>query len=149
MVASSHPGKQRLAIYQADVRQRRNLLGAHLSRALRKRTGRRNLPLVNGDTVRVLRGSHKGKEGKIQEMDRKRQKIFVQGLLHKKNDGKEAFVPFAASNLEIIDLETKDVRRYPKKGASKEAVPTGSAKKEGPVPKKGAEEKTIAEEKKE
>lgn len=114
MVKSSHPGKQRMAVYQADNRTMGKLMGSHLSKELRKKYEQSTAPVRVGDNVKVMRGDHKGKNGKVTEVDRKRNKVFLQGFSHKKTDGKEAFVSFRPSNLLITGTETKDKKRFKK-----------------------------------
>ncbi|NPA22397.1 MAG: 50S ribosomal protein L24 [Candidatus Micrarchaeota archaeon] len=55
-----------------------------------------------GDTVRVLRGDHKGKEGKVVKVDRKRVRIYIEGIQRKNSQGKDVYIPIHPSNVIII-----------------------------------------------
>ena len=124
-MATNNPGKQRLEVYNADIVLRHTLMGAHLSKDLHTKYGKRSMPIRLGDTVKVMRGDYKGKTGTINQVDHQRNKVFVQGLMRKKTDGKEAFLAFRPSNLIITALETKDKKRFKrnKKDANKKETP--------------------------
>ena len=125
-----NPSKQRLVWYEADQRTRRTMMGAHLSKELRTKHATRALPLRVGDSVKIVRGDYKGKSGQITQVDPKRNKVFLQGFTHKKNDGKEAYVGFRPSNLELTTLEGKDKRRTSAKTPKAKGKETKEGKKE-------------------
>jgi len=52
-------------IFQAAHHTRSKQLGATLSKELRKKYGRRSARVIEGDTIRVLRGEFKGIDGKV------------------------------------------------------------------------------------
>ncbi|MBS7624216.1 50S ribosomal protein L24 [Candidatus Bathyarchaeota archaeon] len=105
------PGKQRKRLFQAPYHIRGKILSAHLSRELRKNYGTRSLPVRSGDVVRVLRGDYKGVEGKVIRVDRKKYRIFVEGITRQKVDGTTILVPIHPSNVEIIRLNLDDKLR--------------------------------------
>ncbi|MDF2955196.1 50S ribosomal protein L24 [Candidatus Alkanophaga liquidiphilum] len=105
---STQPRKQRLARYEAPPHVRRKFLSAPLSRELREKYGRRNLPVRKGDTVRILRGDFRDKEGKVTAVDVKRGVIFVDGVVVAKADLSEVPRPIPPSNVMITKLELKD-----------------------------------------
>src|SRR3712207_8018619 len=51
--------------------RRDKLVGAVLEDSLRKQYGWKNIRVVRGDSVRVMRGEYKGVEGKVEKVDRK------------------------------------------------------------------------------
>ncbi|MCX8171340.1 MAG: 50S ribosomal protein L24 [Candidatus Bathyarchaeota archaeon] len=102
------PGKQRKRLFQAAYHARGKILSAHLSADLRKNYNTRSLPVRRGDTVRVLRGDYKGVEGKIVRVDRKKYRIFIEGITRQKSDGTTIFVPIHPSKVEIIRLNLDD-----------------------------------------
>lgn len=75
---SKQPRKQRKYIYEAPLHARRKMMSANLSRELREEYGRRSLPLRKGDKVEVLRGDFKGHEGKVEKVDLKRYRVYVE-----------------------------------------------------------------------
>ena len=80
------------------------------------------MKIKSGDTVRVIAGDHKGSEGKIIQIDRKKNKALVEGInmvsKHEKPSAqnpqggivqKEA--PIHISNLSLIDSKSGDSTR--------------------------------------
>ena len=102
------PSKQRKRLFQAPYHIRGKILSAHLSSELRERYNTRSLPVRTGDTVRVLRGDYKGVEGKVMRVDRKKYRIFIEGITREKADGTTILVPIHPSNVEIIRLNLDD-----------------------------------------
>lgn len=108
---SSKPRKQRKALYNAPLHIRQKLVSAHLSRELRAQLGKRSLQLRKGDEIRIMRGSHSGKAGKVAEVDLKKLKIYVEGIVRKTAKGNEAKVPLQPSNLVITKADFGDKMR--------------------------------------
>jgi len=102
------PTKQRKMLYQAPAHVRHRLLAAHLSPQLRATHITKSFPVRSGDTVRVMRGDHKGFEGKISRIDLKKYRIYVEGLTREKVDGTTIFVPVHPSKLMITRLNLDD-----------------------------------------
>jgi large subunit ribosomal protein L24 len=102
------PTKQRKMLYQAPAHVRHRLLAAHLSPGLRATHIAKSFPVRNGDTIRVMRGDHKGFEGKISRIDLKKYRIYVEGLTREKVDGTTVFVPVHPSKLMITKLNLDD-----------------------------------------
>ena len=69
------------------------------------------MPIVKGDKVKVLRGSYKGKEGKVVEVYRKKWVIHIEGVTREKVNGATAKVGLDASKVEIIDLKLNKDRK--------------------------------------
>lgn len=105
---STKPSKQRKMLYQAPHHIRGKILSAHLSEELRKTYRARSIPIRAGDTVRILRGDYKGVEGKVMRVDRKKYRIFIEGITRDRTDGTTIFVPVHPSNVEIIRLNLDD-----------------------------------------
>jgi len=102
------PSKQRKKLYQAPDHIRYKLMAAPLSPELKSSYGARSLPVRSGDTVRVMRGDHKGFEGKITRVDRKNYRIYVEGLTREKVDGTTIFVSIHPSKVMITKLNLDD-----------------------------------------
>ena len=58
------------------------------------------MPVVKGDKVKILRGSYKGKEGKVTEVYRKKWVIHVEGINRDKVNGSSAKVGIDASKVD-------------------------------------------------
>jgi len=110
-MVSSQPRKQRKSRYQAPLHKRNKLMGAMLSPELREKHGMKSLPIRAGDTVKVLRGDHKGKEGKVAVVNLTKMAITVDGVSVTKADGTEVPRPIQPSNVMITKLESKDEKR--------------------------------------
>mgnify|MGYP002338732062 CR=1 FL=1 len=73
--SSKQPRKQRKYSANAPLHISRKSLASNLSKILRKRHGIRNIPIKQGDKVKVMRGKFKGKTGTINEVNRKRKNV--------------------------------------------------------------------------
>jgi large subunit ribosomal protein L24 len=108
---SKQPRKQRKYTAKAPLHIKRKLLGVNLSKELRKKYSRRNIPVRKGDTVKILRGKFKKKNGKIISVDTKNSKLKIEGIMIKKQDGSKVNVRIHPSNLQIIELNIEDKKR--------------------------------------
>ena len=86
-------------------------MSANLSKELRKKYGKRNIPVKKGDKVIILRGKFKKKIGKINKVDLKKRKIYIDGIESVKKDGTKAFVPIVPSNVQIQEAILDDKKR--------------------------------------
>jgi large subunit ribosomal protein L24 len=106
--AVTKPAKQRKMLFQAPDHIRYKFFAAPLSPELRKSHGVKTIPVRSGDTVRIMRGDHKGFEGKIVRVDREKYRIYVEGLTREKVDGTTTFVPIHPSKVMITRLNLDD-----------------------------------------
>ena len=113
-LSSVQPRKQRKYIHNAPLHLKHKFLNANLSKELRKKYGKRSVPVRKGDEVLVTRGNFSKKKGKILEVNLKRRKISIEGLTRKKLDGTNVNVYFDPSNLQIHSLNIDDVKRLKK-----------------------------------
>ena len=74
--ASSQPQKQRKFRANAPLHLRKKFVSVNLSKELRKKAGKRNIPVRKEDKVKILRGKFKGKVGKVLEVKLKISKEF-------------------------------------------------------------------------
>lgn len=95
-------------VYKAPDHVRRKLFAAPLSPELKATHKVRSLPVRSGDTVRIMRGDHKGFEGKVTRVDRGKYRIYVEGLTREKVDGTTIFVPIHPSKVMITKLNLDD-----------------------------------------
>ncbi|HLF17232.1 MAG TPA: 50S ribosomal protein L24 [Candidatus Thermoplasmatota archaeon] len=139
-MSSIQPRKQRLALYSAPHHVARKQIASHLSEELLLKYNRRSLTLIVGDEVKVMRGDHAGKSGKVVTVDVPARKVAVEGVTHKKADGTEIAYPLHASNLVIVRLNLEDARRRDRLGETEEASKMGKAgtPKERPAKAKAA-----------
>ncbi|MBW3004735.1 50S ribosomal protein L24 [Candidatus Woesearchaeota archaeon] len=112
--SSKQPKKQRKYARNAPKHVQGAQLGSHLSPELRKKYSKRAMRVRKGDKVKVMVGTFKGKTGKVDRIDTKKQRVFISGVEILKKDGSKALYPVKPSNLMIQDLDLSDKRRIKK-----------------------------------
>lgn len=127
---SAQPRKQRKALFNSPLHVRQKLMTARLSPELEEKYGVKRLPVRKGDTVRIMRGSWAGHEGKVLKVDLSRMRIFVEGVTIQKADGTPRFYPIHPSKVMIVKLNLEDKRRMELIERKQEAG-GGEAKEEG------------------
>ncbi|MCK5023155.1 MAG: 50S ribosomal protein L24, partial [Candidatus Aenigmarchaeota archaeon] len=110
-ISSKQPRKQRKYRHNAPLHVKQKFISAHLSEVLRKRFGKRSLSLRKGDEVKVMNGTDKGFKGKVERVNLKNTKIYIEGLNTKKVDGSEVMKAIDPSNLMIIEAKIEDKKR--------------------------------------
>ena len=111
---SAQPRKQRKWQAKAPLHSRQKMVSAGLSKDLKKKHGKNSITVRKGDKVKVLRGMHKGHSGEVMRVDLKSKKIFINGLIARKTDGKEVEKPIDPSNVTITTLYDEDQKRMAK-----------------------------------
>jgi len=108
---SKKPNKSRKAQYNMPLHKRAKAIAGHLNEKLKKELNKRSIPLRKNDTVKVVRGSNKGKTGKIIEVNRTSMKIFIEKIIGKKSDGTEYKIAIDPSNVVVIEIDKSDKKR--------------------------------------
>jgi large subunit ribosomal protein L24 len=133
------PRKQRKAVFTAHNFARRRYLTVALSKELRTRYGRRQLPVRKGDTVRVLRGSYEGQEERVAKIDTRGLTLTLDNITVKKADQKLKALPVRPNHLVLTKLNLSDSwrRRILKvseaEAPSKSEAPAADETKEPPT----------------
>ena len=109
--ASKQPRKQRKYNANLHLHLKKKLMSVNLSKELRKKHAKRNVTLRKGDTVKIMRGKFKNKQGKVTEVKLKLSKVIIEGIQVKKQDGSKVNVRLRPSNLQIIELNLEDKKR--------------------------------------
>ena len=119
---SSKARKQRKAFFNAPLHQRRKQISAHLEENLLLKYDKRRIPVVKGDTVKIMRGAFKGHENKVAKVHLKKHLVEVEGVTITKADGKQIAKSVHPSNLLITKLNLTDKwrRRRLEEGLSSE-----------------------------
>ncbi|KAH7559394.1 hypothetical protein BM1_04331 [Bipolaris maydis] len=110
MVASSRR-KSRKAHFSAPSSVRRVIMSAPLSKELREKHGVRSIPIrkdcadFSKDEITVVRGSNKGREGKVSSVYRLKYCIHVNGIVREKSNGQSVPIPIAPSKVVITKLK--------------------------------------------
>jgi len=95
-------------LFEAPDHRRYKIFTASLSPELQATQKVKSLPLRSGDTVRILRGDHKGFEGKITKVNRKKYRVNIEGLTREKVDGTAILVHIHPSKVMITSLNLDD-----------------------------------------
>ncbi len=95
-------------IFQAAHHTRSKQLGATLSKELRKKYGRRNARVIEGDTIRVLRGEFKGIDGKVTKTSTEKNSVAIEGIKREKLKGGNVDIYIHTSNVMITGLNLDD-----------------------------------------
>jgi large subunit ribosomal protein L24 len=151
---SIKPRKQRYILHNAPLHKKRKWISSHLAENLLLKYDRRSLPVVKGDTVKVMRGNYRGHEDKISKVNVRDQTVEIEGVTITTAKGTKIAKPIHASTLLITKLNVTDKwrRRKLESGLSettKKEIEREAAEqlKTLEAEKKAAEETAKAEEK--
>jgi large subunit ribosomal protein L24 len=116
MIESSKPKKQRLYRFRAPLHMRQHFLHAHVSKELKEKLNlkKRSILISKGDSVKVVKGGNKGKEGKVTGVNLRRGLVYIDSIKRKNAKGKESDIPVHVSNVYITDLNLSDKVRASK-----------------------------------
>lgn len=134
--------KQRKYQQNAPAHIKGKFLAAHLSKELKEKHDTRSVRVKVGDQVKIIRGSMKGKEGRVENVDVTNTLIYIEKVDKTKHDGSKTRMGIAPSNVVITELDLSDKKRKAKLTSSTQKEETrvqstdNSAKK---AEKKGAE----------
>jgi large subunit ribosomal protein L24 len=120
--SSKQPRKQRKYNYNMPLHLKQKEMSATLDKVLRKKYNRRSLELRKNDEVSVMRGKFKKKAGKIEEVNRTKLKVAIEGINITKKDGNKIKAWFHPSNLKIIKANEDDKKRFKIKNKENEDV---------------------------
>ena len=109
--SSKQPRKQRKFRYNAPLHVKRKMMASRLSKDLTKKYNKRSLGVRKGDRVKVVRGQFSGTLGKIERVDLRKERIFVEGTDRTRTDATKSLYPIHPSNVIIMDLNLDDKRR--------------------------------------
>ena len=89
----------------------------------KKKKKRRAIPIRKDDEVKIARGSHKGKEGKVTNVYRKKWCIYIDKIQREKVNGTSVSIPIDPSNVIItklkLDKSRKDILARAKESTEK------------------------------
>ena len=143
---SMMPRKQRKELFNAPLHKRRKWISSHLEEKLLLKYDKRSIPVIKGDTVKVMRGGFRGHEDKVARVDVRKRHIEIEGITMSKADGNKIAKPIHPSNVMITKLNLTDKWRRKKleRGLPEEA--RKEIEKEAETQIKEAEEKKKKEE---
>merc|ERR1712205_183750 len=108
---SSSRRKSRKAHFTAASDARRIIMSAPLSAELRAKHSVRSVPVRKDDEVSVVRGTYKGREGKVVQVYRKKWVIHVERITREKASGATVQVGIHPSKCVITKLKLDKDRK--------------------------------------
>merc|ERR1712054_540847 len=118
---SSSRRKARKAHFTASSSERRIIMSSALSSELRKKYHVRSMPVRKDDEVSVVRGSFKGREGKVIQCYRKKWVIHIDRITREKQSGATVQVGIHPSKCVITKLKLDKDRKAILERKNKEA----------------------------
>ena len=103
-IVASKRRVQRKRQLSAPSSIKRRLMSCHLNKSLREEHKLRALPIKRGDEVKILKGKFKGKSGKVVQVYRRRNVIYVDKIQREKQNGQTVFFPIRPSYCVIEKL---------------------------------------------
>jgi len=100
MAKSKQPKKQRKEIYEMPLHLRWRFFNAKVFDENGNKLGRERIK--KGTIVKIMRGAFKGHVGKVTKVDRKKIRIYVEGVTRKNMKGAEVPISIHPSNVCII-----------------------------------------------
>nr|GLL19274.1 60S ribosomal protein L26-1-like [Ipomoea trifida]GMC59965.1 60S ribosomal protein L26-1-like [Ipomoea batatas]GME03486.1 60S ribosomal protein L26-1-like [Ipomoea batatas] len=108
---SSSRRKCRKAHFTAPSSERRVLMSAPLSSDLRNKYNVRSIPVRKDDEVMVVRGTYKGRDGKIVQVYRKKWVIHIERITREKVNGSTVNVGIHPSKVVVTKLKLDKDRK--------------------------------------
>ena len=113
---SSKRRVQRKYALAAPSSIKRKLMSCKLNKSLKDQYKIRSLPIKRGDEVKIVKGKCKGKTGKVVQVYRKRNVIYVDKVNREKQNGQSVFLPIRPCYCQIEKLlinkdRTKTIER--------------------------------------
>lgn len=133
-------------LYTASQHLLSKQLGSHLAKDLKEKYHCKSLRVVEGDSVKVLRGEFKGIEGKVTRVSTEKRGIAIEGIKREKLKGGNVDIYIHPSNVIITSLNLEDKWRQnrlegqkPKAAKSTSSQETKETKQKEPKPKEQKE----------
>jgi large subunit ribosomal protein L24 len=99
--------------YSAPMHKKRAHVRVHLAKELKgaSKAKKRSLLVNKGDTVKVMRGAHKGKSAKVQKVSHTKGLVYLEGMTTRNARGTESALGFQPSNLLITSMKESPYRQ--------------------------------------
>jgi large subunit ribosomal protein L26e len=97
--------KSRKAHFDAPSSVRRTIMSAPLSKELREKYNVRSIPIRKDDEVLVVRGSNKGREGKVTTVYRLKYIVHIERVVKEKSSGQSVPIGIHPSKVVITKLK--------------------------------------------
>ncbi|KZF19500.1 60S ribosomal protein L26 [Xylona heveae TC161] len=122
--------KSRKAHFGAPSSVRRTIMSAPLSKELREKYNVRSIPIRKDDEVTIVRGSNKGREGKITSVYRLKYVVHVERVSRDKSNGQSVPLGIHPSKVVVTKLKLDKDREniLERIGKGREAVKAKATK---------------------
>ncbi|KAK5078582.1 60S ribosomal protein L26A [Lithohypha guttulata] len=97
--------KSRKAHFSAPSHERRVIMSAPLSKELREKYNVRAIPIRKDDEVTIVRGSQKGREGKVTSVYRLKYLIHIERVSREKSNGQSVPIGVHPSKVVVTKLK--------------------------------------------
>jgi large subunit ribosomal protein L24 len=138
-------------LYTASKHLLSKQLGSHLAKDLKEKHHCKSMRVIEGDSVKVLRGEFKGIEGKVTRVSTEKRGIAIEGIKREKLKGGNVDIFIHPSNVVITSLNLEDKWRQNRLAGQKTKTPkpvaTPEPKETKPKETKPKEQKEVAKEK--
>jgi len=95
-------------LYKASKHLLSKQLGSHLAKDLKEKHHCKSMRVIEGDSVKVLRGEFKGIEGKVTKVSTEKRGIAIEGIKREKLKGGNVDIYIHPSNVVITSLNLED-----------------------------------------
>ena len=119
---STDPAKQRKYTQNAPKHIQDKLIKTRVHKEIKEELGTKTIPIKRGDRAQVMTGTHEGREGIVSEIDRDKQKVYLNEITTERVDGTQKMIPIDNSNLQIEALNIEDLQRLEKYEYEEEAL---------------------------
>jgi large subunit ribosomal protein L24 len=123
-------------IYRASYATKSKQVSSPLSKDLKKKYSKNSVRIIEGDSVKIVRGEFKGVDGKVASISVDKSSIAIEGVKKEKTKGDKFDVYIHSSNVVVTGLNTDDKWRM----AKLEGKSPSSKSKEAKVEKKEEKE---------
>jgi len=132
-------------IYRASHVVKSKQVSSHLSKELKKKFSKNSIRIVEGDSVKIVRGEFKGVDGKVSKISIQKNSLSIEGVKKEKTKGEKFDVYIHSSNVIVTGLNSDDKWRSAKlegkKPTSKSKTTPSKETKEEKTKKLGYDEK--------
>jgi large subunit ribosomal protein L24 len=119
-------------IYRASHVTKSKQIASPLSKELQKKYTKKSVRVVEGDSIKIVRGEFKGVDGKIAEISVQKSSLAIEGVKKEKTKGDKFDVFVHSSNVIVTGLNSDDKWRISKLEGKKHPTKKGDAKVEKP-----------------
>jgi len=109
-------------IYRASHVTKSKQVSSPLSKDLQKKYSKKSVRVVEGDSIKIVRGEFKGVDGKIGNISVQKSSLAIEGVKKEKTKGDKFDVYVHSSNVIVTGLNSDDKWRISKLEGKKPSV---------------------------